>query len=117
MFRGEIKHAYFAMKYIFSIQTEVLPWHSEQKSDGAQTDMIIDRADRVVNICEMKFYSMEFCIDKNYDTNLRNKMAVFMDETKIRKTPVMTLITPYGLKYNEYSGRFQKVLTLKDLFE
>lgn len=102
---------------INGVQTEVLPWHSEQKSGGAQTDMIIDRADRVVNICEMKFYNTEFCIDKSYDANLRNKMAVFMEETKIRKTPVMTLITTYGLKYNEYSGRFQKILTLKDLFE
>lgn len=79
--------------------------------------MIIDRADRVVNICEMKFYSTEFGVDKNYDANLRNKMAVFLEETKLRKTPVLTLLTTYGLKYNEYSGRFQKVITLKDLFE
>ena len=101
---------------ILGVQAEVLPWHSEQKEGGAQTDMIIDRADRLINICEMKFYNTDFAVDKNYDANLRNKLATFMEETKVKKSPIMTLITTYGLKYNEYSGRFQSIITLDDLF-
>lgn len=101
---------------ILGVQAEVLPWHSEQKEGGAQTDMIIDRADRLINICEMKFYNTDFAVDKNYDANLRNKLATFMEETKVKKTPIMTLITTYGLKYNEYSGRFQSVVKLDDMF-
>ena len=101
---------------IQGVQTEVLPWHSEQKEGGAQTDIIIDRADRLINICEMKFYNTDFTIDKNYDAVLINKLATFVEETKVRKAPIMTLITTFGLKYNEYSGRFQSVITLDDLF-
>lgn len=101
---------------IQGVQAEVLPWHSEQKEGGAQTDIIIDRADRLINICEMKFYNTDFTIDKNYDAVLRNKLATFVEETKVRKAPIMTLITTFGLKYNEYSGRFQSVITLDDLF-
>lgn len=101
---------------IQGVQAEVLPWHSEQKEGGAQTDMIIDRADRLINICEMKFYNTDFIVDKGYDTVLRNKLTTFMEETKVRKSPIMTLITTFGLKYNEYSGRFQSVITLEDLF-
>lgn len=86
------------------------------KTGGAQTDMIIDRADRLINICEMKFYNTDFIVDKGYDTVLRNKLTTFMEETKVRKSPIMTLITTFGLKYNEYSGRFQSVITLEGLF-
>lgn len=78
--------------------------------------MIIDRADHIINICEMKFYNTDFTINKDYDAVLRNKLTTFMEETKVRKAPIMTLITTYGLKYNEYSGRFQSVITLEDLF-
>lgn len=78
--------------------------------------MIIDRADRLINICEMKFYNTEFTVDKNYDANLRNKLTTFMEETKVRKSAIMTLITTYGLRYNEYSSRFQSIITLDDLF-
>lgn len=101
---------------ILGVQAEVLPWHSLQKEGGAQTDMIIDRADRLINICEMKFYNNEFSVDKNYDAILRNKLSTFMEETKVKKSVIMTLITTYGLKYNEYSGRFQSVITLDDFF-
>ena len=101
---------------INGVQTEVLPWHSEQKSGGAQTDMIIDRADRIVNICEMKFYNTEFVVDKDYDEKLRNKLDVFLRETKLRKSVLMTLVTTYGLGQSRYSGRFQNVITMDQLF-
>ncbi len=101
---------------INGVHTEVLPWHSEQKAGGAQTDMIIDRADRIINICEMKFYNTDFVVDKKYDEVLRNKLNVFLNETKIRKSPVMTLITTYGLGQSPYAGRFQEVITMDQLF-
>ncbi len=79
--------------------------------------MIISRNDNVVNMCEMKFYSEEFTIEKSYHATLmkRNKLLSSM----IPKKAVIhgTLITTYGLTYNEYSGDFVKVITLKDLFK
>ena len=101
---------------INGVQTEVMPWHSEQKSGGAQTDMIIDRADRIVNICEMKFYNAEFIVDKAYDEKLRNKLDCFMREPKVRNSVIMTLVTTYGLGQSRYAGRFQNVITMDQLF-
>ena len=103
---------------IRGVQTEVYPWKAEgdgQKT-GAQIDMLIDRADRVMNVCEIKFSRNEFEIDKNYDADLRRKVDAVLEYTKNRRNPVMTLITTYGLKYNQYSGRIQKVVTIDDLF-
>lgn len=103
---------------ISGVHTEIYPWRSEEgtASKGAQIDMIIDRADRVINICEMKFSIGEFTIDKNYDSSLRNKIATVTELTKGKRNPQMTLITTYGLKENQYSGRIQRMVTMDDLF-
>lgn len=103
---------------IQGVHTEIYPWRciSENDTPGAQIDMLIDRADRVVNVCEMKYVQGEFSIDKDYDEKLRNKIIAITEQTKSRKNPQMTLVTTYGLKNGIYSGRFQKVVTLDDLF-
>ena len=103
---------------IQGVHTEIYPWRfiSEGETPGAQIDMLIDRADRVVNVCEMKFVQGEFSIDKDYDEKLRNKIVAVTEHTGSRKNPQMTLVTTYGLKKGIYSGRIQKVVTLDDLF-
>lgn len=103
---------------IQGVHTEIYPWRfiSEGETPGAQIDMLIDRADRVVNVCEMKFVHGEFSIDKDYDEKLRNKIVAVTEHTGSRKNPQMTLVTTYGLKKGIYSGRIQKVVTLDDLF-
>ena len=82
----------------------------------SQIDMLIDRADRLINLCECKFSSSDFIIDKEYDRKLRERQTSFIAETKTRKPTLMTLVTTFGLKRNEYSGRFQNVITSDDLF-
>ena len=79
--------------------------------------MLIDRADNIINICEMKFSEDEYTITSSYDKQLRHKMSVFRDETKCRKTLHLTLVTTFGLFFNEYSGNIQKVITMEDLFK
>lgn len=64
----------------------------------------------------MKFSIGEFTIDKNYDSSLRNKIATVTELTKGKRNPQMTLITTYGLKENQYSGRIQRMVTMDDLF-
>ena len=93
-----------------------MPWRTTG-IDGAQIDMVIDRDDRVVNICEMKFSTGEFEITRDYDLRLRRKMQVFTTSTKLRKNPHLTIITTFGLHPNEYSGHVQKCVTMDDLFE
>ena len=108
----QIKHALG----ISGVHTESSPWSSKQKNEGAQIDMLIDRADNIINVCEMKFSEDEYTVTSSYDKQLRHKMTVFREETKCRKTLHLTLVTTYGLYFNEYSGSIQKVITMDDLF-
>lgn len=84
---------------------------------GTQIDLLIDRNDHVINLCEVKFYNTSFSLDKSDATHLRQKMAVFQEITKTNKQLFWTLITTFGLQHNEHSlGLVQQVLTLEDLF-
>lgn len=83
---------------------------------GAQVDLLIDRNDHVVNICEMKFRNGEFEIDKEDDLNLRNKMESFRVRTSCRKTLQLTMITTYGVKRNKYVNIVSNQVVLDDLF-
>lgn len=102
---------------ISGVQTEASPWKSRKEKDGAQIDMVIDRADRIINICEMKFCEDDFAITAAYDKNLRHKLSTFAEETKCKSSLHLTLVTTYGLKFNEYAGRVQNVITMEDLFK
>lgn len=101
---------------IANVQTDISPWRS-QSTENAQIDMLIDRADRVINVCEMKFSTNDYTIDKKYDAELRRKLEVFANETHCRKALHTTLVTTYGLTPNEYSGRIQNVITMDHLFD
>lgn len=90
------------------------PWRS--KTNTSQVDLLFDRSDRVVNLCEMKFVADEFSIDKGYDAELRRKVERFIEETNCKKSVHLSLVTTYGLAMNMYSGRFQSVVTMDDLF-
>lgn len=83
---------------------------------GAQIDLLIDRRDRVVTLCEMKFSVNEYEIDREYDMNLRNKISAFSRITSCRKTIQLAMITTYGVKRNKYSGLVSTQITLDDLF-
>lgn len=101
---------------ISGVQCEVLPWRCKDKDDHTQIDMIIDRADRVVNVCEIKFSTGPFLIDKAYDADLRRKIQSLLIHTKMKKNPHLTFITTYGLKQNAYSGHVQSVVGMDELF-
>jgi hypothetical protein len=78
--------------------------------------MLIDRADRVVNLCEMKFSQDDFAISKDYDERLRRKIVRLQEETGGKRNVQVTLVTTFGLKKNMYSSRVQRVVTLEGLF-
>ena len=78
---------------------------ADNENDGAQIDMIIDRRDRVLNICEMKFSNDKFEIDKDYDLYLRRKISRFVEETGTKKTIQLTFLSIYGIKQSMYSNR------------
>lgn len=84
---------------------------------GAQIDLVIDRRDRVINLCEMKFSMNEFTIDKDYDLNLRNKLDSFLRMTGTKKSLQLTLITTFGIKQEKYSGMIRSQVLPDDLFQ
>ncbi len=85
---------------------------------GAQIDLLIDRNDQVINLCEIKFYKTTFTISKSYAGQLRNKIAVFTEASKTKKQIFLTMITTFGVADNKYSQDFvDNNLTMDMLFE
>jgi AAA+ ATPase superfamily predicted ATPase len=109
----EIKHALG----ISGIETQASSWKSGMSGNGAQIDLVIDRKDGIINLCEMKFSISPFIIDKKYDAILRNKVGVFKTETATRKSIFITLITTFGLQTNAYSGNVQNDFMMDILFQ
>jgi len=103
---------------IAGVMTEISSWSKQgnDEEDGVQIDLLIDRRDRVINLCEIKFSGAQFEIKKEYDIKLKNKVEVFREATKTNKTIQMTMITTYGIKKNMYSNYVGKEITLDDLF-
>ena len=90
---------------------------AKSKTLNAQIDLVIDRRDQVINLCEMKFSINQFTIDKKYDTELRNKIAAFKKETGTRKSVFLTMVTTYGVKQNNYAaGLVQNDIKMNALF-
>ena len=104
---------------ISGIQTRACCWFSKEEEGckGAQIDLIIDRADQTINICEMKFAQSEYEITKADDENFTNKVDTFLRQTGTRKSLIFTLITSFGVKQNVYSGRVQRQVTLRELIQ
>ncbi len=98
---------------IAGVQTSVSSWYHED----AQVDLVIDRKDQVINLCEMKFSINPFVITKKYEENLRNKIGTFQTATQTRKAIFLTMITTYGLVQNQYAYLAQNKLSMDELFQ
>jgi len=104
---------------ISGVLTKVYAWRhvpDDVYPTGVQIDLLIERADRVVNVCEVKYANHPFVIDKNYDRQLRCKAGTFADVTKTRSAVHLTMITSNGLSHTGYWGTVQSEVTLDDLF-
>ncbi len=103
---------------ILGVQTQTSAWTGISGKQKAQVDLVIDRRDRVVNLCEMKFSIHKFQISKQYAAELRTKIGLFREITKTSKSVYLTFITTFGLEQNEYAaGLVQNSLTMDILFE
>jgi AAA+ ATPase superfamily predicted ATPase len=102
---------------ISGVLTAAFSWKGESEGKGSQIDLIIDRNDNLINLCEMKFASGPFQIDKKYNETLRSKRAAFQSSTNTRKATQITMITTYGLKQNIYSAEIPSEVILDNLFE
>jgi hypothetical protein len=96
--------------------TKYYSWRSKESEQGAQIDMVIERADGIINVCEMKYSRSDYRQDIDDSRNLINKIDDFITETKTKKSVQTVLITTYGLREGAHSDDFQKVLTQDHLF-
>lgn len=102
---------------ISGIITNLYSWTSSSKADeGAQIDLVIKRSDKVINICEMKYYDGDYVTQKKDKADIERKIRAFKSENNIRTAIHPVLVTTYGLKPNTHSDIFQCTVTLDDLF-
>ena len=104
---------------IDGVKTSVCSWRhvaDETYGKGAQIDLMIDRADNVINICEMKYSSGKYTLSKSDCENIDNKLDAFRAVSDTSKSLHLTIITANGLAENAYARKAQNVLVLNDLF-
>jgi hypothetical protein len=106
---------------IADVETNAASWRyvAEAGSDeeGAQVDLLLDRADHCINICEIKFSDKPFVITKSYAQSLERRLRVFRDRSGRRQTLFLTMITPHGLAPNRYSEELvTNEVVMNDLF-
>ena len=105
---------------ISGVATEESAWTKRgdgSERSGTQIDLVIQRGDRVTNLCEMKFASGEYEITAAYENALRNKMESFRRDTKTKDTLHLTLVTTYGLVRNKHASIARSQVTLEELFK
>ncbi len=114
-----IKHLAVIEKIIgiHAIHTQASTWKNIKEGAGAQIDLVIDRRDQTINLCEMKFYEDKFTIDKKYAATLRQKATIFKQQTGTRKQLFWVMIAPFGIQKNEHSiGLVDTVIQGEQLF-
>lgn len=99
------------------ILNDASAWRSKQPEQNTQIDLVIERADHNINLCEMKFSSGMYAIDKGYEQKLRERMSIFLAETMTRCSTRITMVTTYGVLQNKHSGIVNDEVLLDDLFE
>jgi len=108
-----------------SLVIGAIPWRfisnknpNENESNGAQIDLILQRNDGSVTLCEIKFNLKEIIIDKTFRANLLNKVAAYRKTTKIDEHVFIVMVTCAGVKKNNYAKELlADQLVLADLFE
>ena len=87
------------------------------KNKGAQIDLLFDRGDGAITICEIKYSDAQFTIDRAYGKNLTKKFDVFEEQTKTKKELFLAMITTKGVKKNMWHEDLVDMeVTLSDLF-
>ncbi|MBR0341434.1 MAG: ATP-binding protein, partial [Oscillospiraceae bacterium] len=114
---NHIKQIKYALG-ISGVSTNESLWSKKgsEDSEGAQIDLIIERKDNVINMCEIKFYNDEFVADKECHFSLVRREKLLREIIPKRASIHNTLITTFGLKKMEYFSDFISTVTLDDLF-
>ncbi len=106
---------------IAGVSTSISTWKSKPNKamgiPGFQIDMIIERADRMIHLCEMKFSRNKYGITADYEDKLRERMGLFELATNTRQSLVHTFITTYGVVDGKHKSIVHSEVTMNDLYE
>ena len=103
---------------IGGVKSSLSAWSvkGDDMKEGVQIDLLIIRDDNVVNLCEMKFASNAYTIDKDEDAKLRSRIEALKGMLAHKQTVHLTMVTTYGVAYGKHSGIVQKEVVMDDLF-
>lgn len=99
------------------IRTEYYSWRSKWSVPAVQIDLIIDRADQIINLCEIKYSKAKYSINSTEEEKLRNRISAFEQETNVRSAVQLIFITTFGLSQNSHSSEVVQAITMEDLFQ
>jgi len=109
---------------ISGVLTNICSWSIKKQTDadgaewdGAQIDLLLCRADNVIDVCEMKYCKSLYTVTAAYDEKIRERNGTFEHFTKTKDALHNVLITTYGVKRNMYADTFNNVVTADDLFK
>ena len=105
---------------IQGIESNVFSWRwrsPDAGERGVQVDMLIDRADGIVDLCEIKYCEDRYLLDKEEDEKIRHRAEVFRRESGVRKAVQTILIVSHGVANSKYLGNIQVVVDGVSLFE
>lgn len=103
--------------HLDTIAHEYYSWRSKESTPAVQIDMIIDRADGIVTVCEMKYSKDDYRLNEAEYRKIVRRMEVFGNETGHKGGVQATVVTTYALKDNMYSEISPVAITMKELFE
>jgi len=113
----QIKSALGIRGMATSLSTWQAKPNKEEGTPGGQIDLIIERADRIIHLCEMKFCTDTYRIKPEYERRLRDRSGLFKELTKTNKTVVHTFITTYGVANGKNKSIVHSEVTMDDLFD
>lgn len=106
---------------ISGVATSIYAWHTKASSkdapSGAQIDMLIDRADNMVNVCEMKYSKKDYRFTSEDARTMANKIELFSAKIGHKKSINLTMITVYGLEHSGHWNDIHQTITADDLFK
>ena len=101
---------------ISGVLTNDFSWRSTEHDPGAQIDLVIERRDGIIDLCEMKYSEGEYAISADYERKIRNKISAFRKETQTKFALHLIMVASNGLHKNEHSDLVVATLSADDLF-
>lgn len=102
---------------ISGVKTDCFPWINSAQKESTQIDLVIERADKITNICEMKCTDHPFTMSKEYDAALLKKRDIYQQKTGTKQALKIVLVSAMGLSGVAHTEHISSVITLDDLFE